>query len=69
MSLPRTEVQLMFNWRNFITALAVSCGAIVFVSLGAVGFYMMCEMGNPWGFALIVAALVLGGSVAVGFGL
>ena len=59
----------MFNWRNFLTALAVSCGAIVVVGLGAVGFYIICEMGNPWGFALIVGDLVLGVSVAVGFGL
>ena len=56
----------MFNWRKFLTSLAVSCGAIVFVAIGAGGFYIMCEMGNPCGFALIVGDIALGISVAVG---
>ena len=59
----------MFDWRSFFVALMISFIAIVFVGLFALGFYMMCEVGNPWGFALIVGTIVLGGCVAVGFGL
>ena len=60
---------VMFDWRSFLGALVFFCIAIVIVGLIAGGFYMMCETGNPWGFALIVGTFVLGGSVAVGFGL
>ena len=59
----------MFDWHDFFGALFFFSVLIVIVCLIAGGFYMMCETGNAWGYALVVIGIVLGGSVAVGFGL
>lgn len=59
----------MFDWRSFLGALFFSFGLIGIVGLVAGGFYMICEMGNAWGFALVVGGMVFGCSIAVGFGL
>ena len=59
----------MFNWRDFFCAL-IGFTALIFIPfLIGIGFYIVCEIGNAWGFALIVGGSVLGGSIAVGFGL
>lgn len=59
----------MFNWRDFFSALIFFSALFLIVCLIAGGFYMICETGNAWGFALIVGGGVLGGSIAIGFGL
>ena len=60
---------MMFDWRDFFGALILFCALILIVCLIAGGFYIICETGNGWGFALIVGGIVLGGSLAIGFGL
>ena len=59
----------MFDWRKFFGSVIFFSALILVVCLIACGFYMMCETGNAWGFTLIVGGSVLGGSIAVGFGL
>lgn len=59
----------MFNWRDFFGALFLFSALIFIPCLIGIGFYIICEIGNAWGFALIVGGVVLGGSVAIGFGL
>lgn len=59
----------MFDWRDFFCALFFLSTLILMAFLLACGFYMMCEKGNAWGFALIIGVGVLGGSIAIGFGL
>ena len=59
----------MFNWRDFFGALFGFTALILVVLLIAGGFYMMCEMGNAWGYALVVGGALLGCSIAIGFGL
>lgn len=60
---------MMFDWRDFFCALIFFFALILIVCLIAGGFYIMCETGNAWGYVLIVGGIVLGGSVAIGFGL
>ena len=59
----------MFNWRDFFGFVAVMFAVLVPTAIIATGFYMMCEMGNAWGYALAVVGALLGGGIAVGFGL
>ena len=59
----------MFDWKAFLYSLLISIIVLFITGLIATGFYMICETGNAWGFALIVGSFVLGGSIAVGFGL
>lgn len=59
----------MFDWRACIAFLVASCIVAFIVGLIATGLYMMYEMGNAWGFALVVGGVVLGGGIAAGFGL
>lgn len=60
---------MMFDWREFLGALIFFSVLILIVCLLAGGFYLMCERGNAWGFAIVVGGAVLGGSIATGFGL
>lgn len=60
---------MMFDWRDFFGALIFFSALILIVCFIACGFYIICEMGSAWGFALIVGAVVLGGSIAIGYGL
>jgi hypothetical protein len=57
----------MFNWHTFFGALLFFTVLIVIICLIAGGFYVMCETGNEWGYALVVGGIVLGGSIACGF--
>ena len=59
----------MFDWREFFGSVIFFSVLILIVCLIAGGFYMMCETGNVWGFTLVVGGIVLGGGIAVGFGL
>ena len=59
----------MFNWRDSFGFVAVMFAVLVTTAIIATGFYMMCEMGNAWGYALAVGGICLGGGIAVGFGL
>lgn len=59
----------MFNWRDFFGALAFLGVIVIGVIFIASGFYLLCEKGSIWGFAMVVAGSVIGGSIAVGFGL
>lgn len=59
----------MFDWTAFFGTLITTIILLLIVGAVAAGFYMMCEMGNAWGFALIVGGAVVGCSIAAGFGL
>ena len=59
----------MFNWRDFFGALFFFSALIFIPCLMGIGFYIVCEIGNAWGFALIAGGIVIGGSIAIGFGL
>lgn len=59
----------MFDWRKFFGALAFLLAIVMGVTFIASGFYLLCEKGNIWGFLMVVAGSVIGGSIAVGFGL
>lgn len=59
----------MFDWREFFGALAFLSVIVIGVAFITSGFYLLCEKGNIWGFAMVVAGSVIGVSIAVGFGL
>lgn len=59
----------MFDWKYFFYALIVFSALIFIPCLIGIGFYIVCEIGNAWGFALIAGGIVIGGSIAIGFGL
>lgn len=59
----------MFDWHDFFGALFFFTVMILLAFLLSFGLYLLCEIGNAWGFAIIVVCIVLGGSIAVGFGL
>lgn len=59
----------MFDWRACFGMMFFIFFLLLIVFLIAGGFYMICETGNAWGFALIVGGAALGGGVVAGFGL
>ena len=59
----------MFNWRDFFGSLLFFSVVVLLVLLFGFGFYLMCACENIWGFAIVVGTAILGGSIAIGFGL
>lgn len=59
----------MFDWHSFFSALIAFSVVFLIAGLITLGLYLMYELGNVWGFALIAGAIALGGSIAIGFGL
>lgn len=57
----------MFNWRGFFGALIGFFIAILLVFLLGAGLYLICELNNAWGLALVVGIPVIGVSIAIGF--
>lgn len=64
-----TEVRKVFDLRAFLGALLFFSVIVLFVLLLGFGFYLLCVCENVWGFAIIVGTAIIGGSIAIGFGL
>lgn len=59
----------MFDLMAFLGALLFFSVIVLLVLLLGFGFYLLCECENVWGFAIVVGTILLGGSIAIGFGL
>ena len=64
-----TEVRKVFDWIAFWGSLLFFSVIVLLVLLLGFGLYLMCECKNVWGFAIVVGTVILGGSIAIGFGL
>ena len=64
-----TEVRKVFDWMAFWGSLLFFAAVVLLVLLFGFGFYLMCACENVWGFAIVVGTAILGGSIAIGFGL
>ena len=59
----------MFDWMAFWGSLLFFSVVVLLVLLLGFGFYLMCACENVWGFAIVVGTVIIGGSIAIGFGL
>ena len=64
-----TEVRKVFDWKDFWGSLLFFSVIVLLVLLLGFGLYLLCECGSVWGFAIVVGTAILGGSIAIGFGL
>ena len=64
-----TEVRKVFDWIAFWGSLLFFSVIVLLVLLLGFGLYLLFECGSVWGFAIVVGTVVLGGIIAIGFGL